>query len=142
MNHDLYYGEHIFIKKGIYTHHGLGIEQGKVIHYAGFLDTWDRGPVEIIEIKTFSFGQEIMIRHYPNRIFNKEEAVKRAKSRLGENNYSIWGNNCEHFVEWSINGLHESRQVYSALRGILISFSIAAVSFTVASMMLSKKNND
>jgi len=41
------------------------------------------------------------------------EAVRRARSRLGENRYHIIRNNCEHFCEWCLNGVSRSRQLES-----------------------------
>jgi hypothetical protein len=45
------------------------------------------------------------------RFYNDEESVERAHSRLGEDWYNVLTNNCEHFVNWCINGLHNSEQV-------------------------------
>ena len=42
-------------------------------------------------------------------------AVERARERLGEDRYSLWSNNCEHFVEWCLSGTPRSAQV-DALR--------------------------
>ena len=38
-------------------------------------------------------------------------AVERARSRLGEDRYRLWSNNCEHFVHWCLTGSARSRQV-------------------------------
>ena len=45
------------------------------------------------------------------KLFSAEETVERAKSRLGENKYSLAFNNCEHFALWCKTGLRESSQV-------------------------------
>jgi hypothetical protein len=37
----------------------------------------------------------------------------RARSRLGENRYDIFRNNCEHFCEWCLSGVSRSRQLES-----------------------------
>jgi hypothetical protein len=37
--------------------------------------------------------------------------VARARSRLGEDQYRFWSNNCEHFSEWCITGTGRSLQV-------------------------------
>jgi cytochrome c5 len=39
------------------------------------------------------------------------EAVTRARSRLGEDRYRVWTNNCEHFVHWCLSGIPRSTQV-------------------------------
>ena len=52
------------------------------------------------------------------RIYSPEETVRRAESRLGERNYSITMNNCEHFAVWCKTGVSESTQVEEFLRKI------------------------
>ena len=39
------------------------------------------------------------------------EIVRRARSRLGEDRYRFFSNNCEHLTEWCVNGEHRSFQV-------------------------------
>lgn len=43
--------------------------------------------------------------------FAPEETLKRARSRIGEREYNLLTNNCEHFVVWCKTGISESRQV-------------------------------
>jgi hypothetical protein len=43
-------------------------------------------------------------------VFSPEETLERAKSRLGEASYSLFSNNCEHFVLWCKTGYAESEQ--------------------------------
>lgn len=43
--------------------------------------------------------------------FSPEETLKRARSRIGERNYNLLTNNCEHFAVWCRTGLSDSRQV-------------------------------
>lgn len=45
------------------------------------------------------------------RVYTAEEAVQRARSRLGEENYNLVTNNCEHFAMWCRTGIQESSQV-------------------------------
>ncbi|PWJ44507.1 lecithin retinol acyltransferase family protein [Sediminitomix flava] len=116
-----YFGKHIYIKKSWYTHHGIGVGDGKVIHYAGYLGDWEAGPVSVVSLEEFSEGMEIYIRDDDARTYDPMEAVKRAFSRIGEDGYSLWGNNCEHFVEWCISGKHESTQVQKVGFGLLSS---------------------
>ncbi len=51
------------------------------------------------------------IEKFPGSENSRQDAVKRALSRLGENRYNIGNNNCEHFKNWVHFGKHESRQV-------------------------------
>lgn len=51
-------------------------------------------------------------------LYTPEETVERAKSRLGENQYDIAMNNCEHFAFWCKTGLSDSHQVDNVIHGI------------------------
>ena len=44
-------------------------------------------------------------------IYSPEETVKRAEGKLGESNYNLVFNNCEHFAVWCKTGKRESSQV-------------------------------
>ena len=52
-----------------------------------------------------------LIRQSGYNLFSPEETVERAKSRLGEDKYSLPFNNCEHFALWCKTGVSESHQV-------------------------------
>ena len=41
--------------------------------------------------------------------------IRRARTRLGEKRYRLLTNNCEHFVEWCLHGVHRSFEVETAL---------------------------
>lgn len=51
-------------------------------------------------------------------LYDGEETVMRAKSRLGERNYSLMTNNCEHFVFWCKTGVSKSKQLDKFLKNI------------------------
>jgi len=108
-----YKGQHLYIEKaaGSYTHHGLGLGNGRVIHYSGLAnDLTTAGVIEEIGLEEFAKNDEILIKTHLNREFNADEAILRACLRLGEAQYHILHNNCEHFVEWCISGKHLSHQ--------------------------------
>lgn len=50
------------------------------------------------------FGNELTL-------YSPEETVERAKSQLGEGDYNLVFNNCEHFALWCKTGVKESSQV-------------------------------
>lgn len=107
-------GDHIYSPRTGYTHHGIYIGNGKVIHYSGFADGMKSGDICIATLEEFGNGNSIKVLERPFRVFNHSETVDRAYSRLGEDAYSLLFNNCEHFVNWCINGMHESKQVNNA----------------------------
>jgi Lecithin retinol acyltransferase len=49
------------------------------------------------------------------RKFEGWEVVRRARSRIGEDNYRLLTNNCEHFCEWCLRGEPRSYQVEARL---------------------------
>ncbi len=110
---DRYKGQHLVIKKaaGSYTHHGLGLGDGRVIHYSGLADDLTNiGDIEELSLDEFSKGKEVVVREHQERAFTINEAILRARLRLGESQYHVLHNNCEHLVEWCINGRHFSQQ--------------------------------
>ena len=50
-----------------------------------------------------------LIKH--DKCLSAEDVVKRARSRLGENEYHLFYNNCEHFAMWCKTGISSSEQV-------------------------------
>ena len=104
-------GDHLKSSRGLYTHHGIYVGNGRVIHYSGLANGLQSGPIEEVSLEEFSAGYGYEIVEHPNRKFSREESVRRAKSRIGEDAYSVTGNNCEHFVNWCIDGDHKSEQV-------------------------------
>ena len=44
-------------------------------------------------------------------LYTPEETVVRARERIGETQYSLWTNNCEHFAIWCKTGISESHQI-------------------------------
>lgn len=59
------------------------------------------------------FGKFIseLIKNEEYHLYSAEETVARAKSKLGEKEYSLPFNNCEHFAIWCKTGVKESWQV-------------------------------
>ncbi|EKS66553.1 MULTISPECIES: lecithin retinol acyltransferase family protein [Caballeronia] len=104
-------GTELVTRRSGYEHHGIYAGNGMVIHYAGFAKSLHRGPVEEVPVEQFAAGHEVTIRQNPAAKFVGMEAVRRARSRLGEDNYHLLTNNCEHFVTWCLDGRARSRQV-------------------------------
>jgi hypothetical protein len=125
-------GAHLVSDRGLYTHHGLYIGNNQVIHYSGLADGKESGPIEIVTLEEFHNGNGFTIQEHPNAKYSADEAIKRAKSRLGEDSYSISGNNCEHFVTWAIEGNHKSKQVDKAIPKVTVVEAAATGAGTIA----------
>ena len=59
-----------------------------------------------------------MMNHPDYHLYTPEETIERAKSRLGEKNYSLEGNNCEHFAFWCKTGISDSHQVNKVMNAV------------------------
>jgi hypothetical protein len=104
-------GTHIKTQRTGFTHHGIYIGEGRVIHYAGLSDGFVKsGPICEVSLEEFQCGKGFKEVAYGTR-FSDEEIVCRAKSRLGEAGYNVFHNNCEHFCAWCVTGDHASKQI-------------------------------
>ena len=104
-------GAHLVTQRRGYEHHGIYVGDGKVVHYAGLAGRLHRGPVEEITVAQFGAGHDIWIRPSAFPKYAGQEAIRRARSRLGENRYRLLTNNCEHFCAWCLYGESRSEQV-------------------------------
>ena len=131
-------GDHLVKPRPGYTHHGIYAGDGEVIHYAGFADGFSSAPVEKVSIDGFheSTGK-YYIKPHPNARFSPDVIVSRAASRLNENKYGLFGNNCEHFVNWCIYDQHQSHQVDEAKRAVATAASVASRGFGPAALAVS-----
>lgn len=99
-------GDHLKVLYGGYSHHCIYIGWDEVIHLSK-----QSGCVEQVSLERFRDGRvQIWVVPSP-RTFPEVEVVRRAKSRLGEGDYDLLSNNCEHFANWCRSGKSLSRQV-------------------------------
>ena len=111
-------GHHLVTPRAGYTHHGLYVGQGLVIHYEGKNDG-NNGQITKVTLADFCDGNTYEIRDYSLRVYSRKESVARAYERLGESNYSILFNNCEQFVAWCIMGIGYSEQINTAVSAVI-----------------------
>ena len=112
-------GAHLVAERDGYEHHGIYVGNGQVIHYAGFSRRQRCGPVERISIGCFACGFAVTIQCDASPCYDGEEVARRAGSRLGERNYRLLTNNCEHFCSWCLFGECRSAQVEACLKSPL-----------------------
>src|SRR5215469_7691183 len=112
-------GTHLATSRCGYVHHGIYVGGGMVVHYAGLSGFLHPGPVEEVTMSRFSKGRPVRIIEYSETRYPPQEIVRRARSRLGENDYQVLRNNCEHFCNWCISGRSYSTQVENTLASIL-----------------------
>lgn len=104
-------GDHLITSRGIYTHHGLYVGNGKVVHYAGLSQGFKKDGIELTGLDNFEQGSKSHIENHLVCLYNAEERVARARSKIGVNSYNVMFNNCEHFVNWCFDGYKSSSQV-------------------------------
>jgi hypothetical protein len=93
--------------EGAYQHHGIDGGDRTVIHYRKPSETIERTPWEV-----FSKGNTVYIKEYTTGFcFLPDAVVRRAESRLGEHQYNLLFNNCEHFATWCKTGIAHSQQI-------------------------------
>ncbi|WP_321963595.1 lecithin retinol acyltransferase family protein [Paraburkholderia sp. J7] len=113
---DLAIGAHLVTKRPGYMHHGIYIGSGRVIHYAGLSSHIGRGPVEVVSIEQFSAKSGVQVVSHPHARYTGFEVARRAVSRLGEQNYRLLTNNCEHLCLWCVVGQAKSDQIDACIR--------------------------
>jgi hypothetical protein len=119
-------GAHLVTPRLGYTHHGVYVGGGTVVHYGAFVYSWRRGPIQETSLTRFAQGHPIWVRPTGPNSLQRAEVVRRARARVGENRYRLFTNNCEHFTEWCVNGEHRSPQVdrlLSRLQSVSRAFS-------------------
>jgi Lecithin retinol acyltransferase len=118
-------GAHLVTSRRGYVHHGIYVGGGMVVHYAGLSRFLHSGPVEEVTMSRFSMGRAVRIIEYGESKYSPQEIVLRARSRLGENEYHVLRNNCEHFCNWCTSGRSRSTQVERPLASTLRALVIA-----------------
>lgn len=101
---------HIFCYRIGYTHHGIDLGDGTVIHYTGEPGQQANAAVCRTPIDHFMRGCELHVQPY-GTCDPPEVVIERAHSRLGESKYDLVFNNCEHFAVWCKTGTARSPQV-------------------------------
>jgi hypothetical protein len=95
-------------RHGLFNHHGIDLGDGTVAHYLEGREIL-RSPVS-----EFSQGAVVSVLNHANAS-PAGVTLRRAMSRLGEQNYNLLFNNCEHFATWCKTGRHSSEQVDSVI---------------------------
>lgn len=102
--------DHISVSRVGYAHHGIYIGRGHVIHYAS--SKYDKGRACIAREPISRFGPRAAIRvHDHDHCLPPREVIDRATACLGERDYSLLANNCEHFALWCKTGSLHSAQI-------------------------------
>ena len=129
-------GSHVVTPRRGYLHHGIYVGDGKVVHYSGLAYGLRRGPVEEVSLARFTRGRPVWVRRRALTHFDRREVVCRARSRIGEDRYRLFTNNCEHLCEWCLRGEPRSLQVEALLD--LPKRALGAMSRSIARFLLNQ----
>ena len=103
-------GDQVYVMRDVmgipYRHHGIDCGDGTVIHYRKV----GTATVARTSAKTFARGNPIYTFSQPTA-FISDVVIARAESRLGEQRYNLFFNNCEHFANWCKTGKNISPQL-------------------------------
>ena len=105
-------GDQIYVMRplmsveGVYEHHGIDCGDGTVIHYHKGNDA----VITRTTMEAFARGTPVYVKQQPIA-FIPDVVIERAESRLGERQYNLLTNNCEHFANWCKTGRNESGQL-------------------------------
>jgi len=121
-------GDHLIVGRGLYTHHGIDLGDGTVVHYSGLADGLRAGPVERVTCDGFCRGEVPRVRRHPKAKWSADVAAQRAQERVGESSYHLVWRNCESFCQWAHTGQEWSLQVL-AVAGV---GTLAAAGLAVA----------
>lgn len=100
-------GDHIVTTRTFYTHHGIYVGEGRVIHHSGFSKPFEKGMIEETTIEAFKDKSNVYV--YPEDLeklvkgkkYSPSKIVARANEALhNQECYHLLFNNCEHFANW------------------------------------------
>src|SRR5258707_12102003 len=85
-------------------HHAFELPGGLVAELGPFYGT------RVVAFDDFAKGHPVEVVPRAMTMAERDAAVKRALSRVGEHAYSVFGWNCEHFATWCATGVRASKQ--------------------------------
>jgi len=139
MNATFTHGDILCVNRGLYKHYGIYAGNSIVIHYAA--PDGDFGINASVHKTSLSKFEDGGVAHVvklpetgkPAKQFSPEETVRRAQSRIGEKNYNLLFNNCEHFALWCKTGMNKSGQVEKAAGTVILVSAAIIITKLIAS---------
>ncbi|XP_059140083.1 phospholipase A and acyltransferase 3-like [Physella acuta] len=153
-------GDRIEFKRGIYSHWGLYIGEGKVVHLAGENDdginaqvkpehlfticgkTFNKARVTVDDFWDIVLEDKACINNSRDKKCSPlevAEIIANATAKIGEEGYSLLYGNCEHFVNWCRYGVSKSEQVDTFLTGVATGIaSLVTIAVTYALLRSNK----
>jgi hypothetical protein len=124
-------GDHIKVKRLLYAHHGIYVNDCRVIDFSGGRNILEK-PDALVQARTLTefegkrgraakvdhpgkflgglgFWPPPEWEHPPEEVVRRAEALCQVAATQGA--YRLSGSNCEHIANWCKSGAHESKQV-------------------------------
>lgn len=111
-------GDHIRVRRlgGVYSHHGIDMGDGTVIHFDGHPFRRKDVLVRQSTMEEFLAGGQLVTVACAEDPLEADLVCEAARQRLGESGYRLFLNNCEHFATACHAGRPHSRQVRRAVK--------------------------
>ncbi len=105
-------GDHIKTKRarGLYTHHGIDMGDGTVVHFSGDPINHRNALVCRVSMDEFLRGSTMIVVKHREPVLSGEETARIAESMIGARGYHPLVNNCEHFTTYCKTGRKDSAQ--------------------------------
>ena len=124
-------GDHIRVKRRLYAHHGIYVNDCRVIDFSGGRNIFEK-PKALVQARTLKefegkrggaknieypgkflgglgFWPGPEWKYPPGEVVKRADALCRVAATQGA--YRLSGSNCEHIATWCICGTYESKQV-------------------------------
>jgi len=117
-------GDHIYVLcntnilayQHTYQHHGIDCGDGTVIHFSKKRKKIVHDPM----CRFKSISKDGVVRTYKSKTTYSPSAIlQRAINKLGETEYKLGSNNCEHFANWCRTDRWESQQMNGLTGNVL-----------------------
>ena len=107
-------GDHVYVRRHGYNHHGVEVNGGEVIHFTGTPGNKRGAMIRRTTMADFTGPSgKLCYRRYGQQL-PADLAVERAESKVGQSGYNLFSNNCEHFATWCVHDRTSSAQVDGA----------------------------
>lgn len=114
--------DHIYYDCGTHQHHAIYCGDfpynnknyhNVVIHFEG---KFKNGQIRGLSFEKFAQGRDIYVVQYKEgSCLSPGLVIKRAINKLGEPDYHLFGNNCEHFAHWCKTGSKKCGQLHNLM---------------------------
>lgn len=113
-------GDHIkvtqkFLFKKVYSHHGIYMADGTVIHFTEPFKEESKSKILRTSLSAFARGRRVEVVEYEGFHFHRDITMYLAENSIGREDFGILRNNCEHLASWCKTGVMESRQSKSVV---------------------------